>query len=142
MKTAAPDAQTIARMTAILVDRAPRLTSSRIVDLCTDYARGSRYQNIRMIDLCEVTGASERRVRDAFYERCGTAPMVHLRVTALIEVRRHLLDGPTVRDAVTRTATDYGFFHLSRFAAQYRALFGESPSETVSRARVATLASG
>ena len=95
-----------------------------------------------MNDLCEVTGASERRVRDAFYERCGTAPMTHLRIAALIEVRRHLLDGPVVRDAVTRTATDYGFFHLSRFAAQYRALFGESPSETVARARASIVKSG
>jgi len=140
--TMVANAPTMAGMTVILIDKAPRLTSDHIVDLCTSHARGSRYQNIRMNDLCEVTGASERRVRDAFYERCGTAPMTHLRIAALIEVRRHLLDGPVVRDAVTRTATDYGFFHLSRFAAQYRALFGESPSETVARARASIVKSG
>src|SRR5262245_43021289 len=88
-----------------------------------------------MNDLCQVTGASERRVRDAFYQHCGTSPMVHLRITALTEVRSRLVEGPHVRDAVTRAATDHGFFHLSRFAAQYRALFGESPSATVARTR-------
>ena len=54
---------------------------------------------------------------------------------ALREVRRALLDGPFARDPVTRAASDFGFWHLSRFAGQYRALFGESPSETVARAR-------
>jgi AraC family ethanolamine operon transcriptional activator len=30
---------------------------------------------------------------------------------------------------------DWGFMHWSRFAARYRDLFGEPPSETLSQAR-------
>src|SRR5262245_59222620 len=125
----------MAPMTAILITHQARPTSEQIVELCTTLAQSSRYQNVRMSDLCDVTGVSERRVRDAFYQRCGTSPMTHLRLAALMEVRSELLGGPPVRDAVTRTATDHGFFHLSRFAAQYRAVFGESPSATVARTR-------
>ena len=59
------------------------------------------------------------------------SPTAYLRVSALNAVRRQLLHGPHQRDAVSRAATDWGFWHLSRFAAQYRALFGESPSHTL-----------
>ena len=63
------------------------------------------------------------------------SPTAYLRVAALLEVRRALTEDPSARDAVTRAASDFGFWHLGRFAGHYRALFGESPSETVARAR-------
>ena len=111
---------------------AARLTSTRIVRTCEDYARKWRYQNVTLADLCEASGVSERRVRSAFYECYQMSPTAYLRIIALIAVRRELVDGPHLRDAVSRAATDWGFWHLSRFAAQYRALFGESPRHTLS----------
>jgi hypothetical protein len=60
------------------------------------------------------------------------SPTAYLRVAALNAVRRDLVEGPRPRNAVSRAATDWGFWHLSRFAAQYRALFGESPRHTLS----------
>jgi AraC family ethanolamine operon transcriptional activator len=74
-------------------------------------------------------------VRGAFYDVYGASPTAQLRRFALLEVRRALFEGSAARDAVTRIATDYGFGHLSRFAGQYRAAFGESPSATVRRAK-------
>jgi AraC-like DNA-binding protein len=82
--------------------------------------------------LCEASGVSERRVRSAFYECYQMSPTAYLRVAALNAVRRDLVEGPRLRDAVSHAATDWGFWHLSRFAAQYRALFGESPRHTLS----------
>jgi AraC family transcriptional regulator, ethanolamine operon transcriptional activator len=109
-----------------------RLTSAKIARTCEDYARKWRYQNVTLADLCEVSGVSERRVRSAFYECYQMSPTAYLRVTALNAVRRQLVQGPGLRGAVSRAATDWGFWHLSRFAAQYRALFGESPRHTLS----------
>ena len=63
------------------------------------------------------------------------SPTAYLRAVALGEVRRVLLEGADRRDAVTRAACDHGFQHLSRFAGQYRTLFGEVPSATIRRAR-------
>jgi len=113
-----------------------RPASSRIVRTCAQYAAGVNYQRVTMSDLSAVTGVSERRVRDAFRDWLGMSPTAYLRVAALCEVRGALLGSPFTRDPVTRAAADFGFFHLSRFAAQYRELFGESPSETVAHARV------
>ena len=109
-----------------------RLTSARIVRTCEDYARKWRYQDVTLAGLCEASGVSERRVRSAFYECYQMSPTAYLRVAALNAVRRELVEGPRLRNAVSRAATDWGFWHLSRFAAQYRALFGESPSHTLS----------
>ncbi len=112
-----------------------RSGSEQIVEACVRHAAAARYQGVRISDLCVVAGASERRIRDAFHECCGTSPTVHLRRLALHEVRRMLFADYAYRDAVTRAATDYGFGHLSRFARHYREVFGESPSTTVLRAR-------
>jgi AraC family ethanolamine operon transcriptional activator len=109
-----------------------RLTSARIVRTCEDYARKWRYQDVTLAGLCEASGVSERRVRSAFYECYQMSPTAYLRVAALNAVRRDLVEGPRPRNAVSRAATDWGFWHLSRFAAQYRALFGESPRHTLS----------
>jgi AraC family transcriptional regulator, ethanolamine operon transcriptional activator len=109
-----------------------RLTSARIVRTCEDYARKWRYQNVTLAGLCEASGVSERRVRSAFYECYQMSPTAYLRVAALNAVRRELVAGPRLRNAVSQAATDWGFWHLSRFAAQYRALFGESPRRTLS----------
>jgi AraC family ethanolamine operon transcriptional activator len=107
--------------------------SVRIAGDCESYASRARYHDVRLTDLCRASGASERRVRHAFYECYGVPPTAFLRTAALHEVRRTLLEGPAVRDAVSRAAFDFGFRHLSRFADHYRALFGELPSATVAR---------
>ena len=61
------------------------------------------------------------------------SPTMYLRIVALHDVRKALLAGRPGRETVGRAAADFGFWHLSRFAGQYRALFGESPSATLGR---------
>ena len=112
-----------------------RIDSVHVVRVCEEHATHCSYQNVSLADLCDATGVSERRIRHAFYEMYGMSPTGYLRVAALNEVRHALLDVPRPRDAVSRAATDHGFWHLSRFSGQYRALFGEAPSETLERAR-------
>ena len=90
-----------------------------------------QYQSVTLAGLCGAAGVSERRLRQAFYECFGLSPTAYLRIAALNQVRHALVEGPPRRDAVTRAASEFGFWHLSRFAGQYRALFGESPSTTL-----------
>ena len=99
------------------------------------YAVSVRYQKVLVERFDAAAGVSERRVRDAFCDCYGMSPTAYLRVAALLRGATHSHGGPSARDAVTRAASDFGFWHLGRFAGHYRALFGESPSETVARAR-------
>jgi len=105
--------------------------SVRIVRACEQYAAEMSYQNVTLADLCRVADSSERRVRRAFYECYNMSPTAFLRIAALNEVRHLLLENHPARDAVSRSASEFGFWHLSRFAGQYRALFGETPSMTL-----------
>ena len=100
---------------------------------CKAYAASMRYHHVSLGELSTVAGAGERRVRAAFYDCEGMSPTAALRTAALEAVRQRLLEHPAFSDAVTRAASDFGFWHLSRFAGQYRALFGESPHETLTR---------
>jgi AraC family transcriptional regulator, ethanolamine operon transcriptional activator len=110
-----------------------RPNCARVVRACEEFAASANYQGVTLAGLCGAAGVSERRVRQAFYDCFGMSPTAYLRVAALNEVRRELVEGAPRHDAVTRAAADFGFWHLSRFAGQYRALFGESPSTTVAQ---------
>lgn len=57
--------------------------------------------------------------------------LVFLRQQRLHGVRRKLLAAGPGEATVNREALETGFRHLGRFAADYRALFGESPRETL-----------
>lgn len=46
-------------------------------------------------------------------------------------VRQALGARGAARTTVTAIAMDYGFFELGRFAGQYKAAVGESPSQTL-----------
>jgi AraC family ethanolamine operon transcriptional activator len=108
---------------------------TRIVRECAHYAEQRNYQGLTLADLSEVAGVSERQVRAAFSSVFGISPRGYLRVAALYEVRRRLVTGPPAPDPVSRAATDFGFWHLGRFAGQYRSLFGELPNETLEHRR-------
>ncbi len=110
-----------------------RLNSLRVVRACEDHAAQAHYQGVTLADLCVASGASERWVRHSFHDCYGMSPTSYLRVIALHEVRRSLQHGMPDYDTIGRAASDFGFWHLSRFAAQYRALFGEAPSTTLGR---------
>lgn len=108
----------------------------RLVKKAEEYVIAHLDESIRMDKLCKEVGASARSLEYAFQAIYGMGAMRYLRTIRLNEVRKALLQcdgaGPTT---VTATAMDWGFWHLGEFAAAYRRLFGEVPSETL---RVAT----
>ena len=110
-----------------------RTHSMSIATACVESAARTRYETTTMAELSEIAGVCERRVRRAFYDCYAMSPSAYLRVAALHGARRQLLEEATTRDPVARAAVDFGFWHLSRFAAQYRMLFGEHPSSTLAR---------
>jgi AraC family transcriptional regulator, ethanolamine operon transcriptional activator len=84
-------------------------------------------------ELCAASGMSERTLQRAFLEIYGLPPAALVKSVRLAGARRALQD-PSETTSVTDVALHRGFFHLGRFAHDYRELFGESPSETLRRA--------
>jgi len=83
-------------------------------------------------EMAERVGVSVRTLQSATQAICGMSPHRYSRVLRLWSVRRQLRTGPA-RRSVKACAIAHGFWHLSEFAASYRAAFGELPSETLYR---------
>jgi AraC family ethanolamine operon transcriptional activator len=83
-------------------------------------------------ELAERVGVSVRTLQSATLAICGMSPHRYSRVLRLWSVRKQLRIGPG-RRSVKACAIAHGFWHLSEFAASYRAAFGELPSETLHR---------
>ena len=67
----------------------------------------------------------------AFTERFGMPPAHYMKVHRLNGARNDLCLEPPVK--VSDAANKWGFWHLGQFANDYEKLFGELPSDTLSR---------
>lgn len=83
-------------------------------------------------DIAEALGVSVRSLQECFRRELDCTPTAYLRACRLDTVHRVLCAaGP--RTSVTDVAVRSGFVHMGRFAAEYRARFGEFPSATLRR---------
>ena len=89
-----------------------------------------------MRELCQFIGVSERVLRSCCQQMLGISPMRYARLRRLKQVRLALRDGDPDTISVSSLAARYGFTEPKRFALQYRAIFGESPSTTLHRSPV------
>jgi len=110
-------------------------TRSRIVRRAEDFFRSHVSEGVSVMQLSSVAGVSERSLRNAFYDVYTTSPKRYLKLWQLHQVRHALRSGRDGEATVTDVATCHGFYELGRFAGAYKSLFGETPSETLSRAR-------
>jgi AraC-like DNA-binding protein len=87
-------------------------------------------------ELCRVSGTSYVTLERGFKETYGLSPRTYLKGLRLARVRRDLSQ-PDRTTTVTGVALRWGFLELGRFAGEYLRRFGDSPSETLRRARAA-----
>lgn len=116
-------------------DRATRIRRRVGVERARDYIRRNLAEPIRLSHLSRCARMASRSIEYGFMEEIGMPPMVYVRMSRLHRARRVLLSA-SVRDrTISQVAMDCGFWHLSQFAVDYKALFGESPSITFRRAK-------
>ncbi|MFJ3901806.1 AraC family transcriptional regulator [Streptomyces sp. NPDC090025] len=82
-------------------------------------------------ELAGLARVSVRRLQESFREYVGMSPMAFVREVRLEKVREELRAGDQDGLSVGEVAWRWGFTHPGRFAAQYRARFGEAPSRTL-----------
>jgi AraC-like DNA-binding protein len=88
----------------------------------------------RQAELCEAVGVSERTLRSYCRDSLGMGPSRYVRLRHLMMVRAAMHNADPMMVNVSDIARRHGFAQLGRFAAQYRAVFGETPSTTLRRA--------
>ena len=79
--------------------------------------------------LAAVAGVSLRSLFSGFKACCGVSPMQYLKALRLERARADLQTAPEHAN-VAGVALRWGFGHLGRFSADYKARFGECPSQT------------
>ena len=101
-----------------------------------DHIRGDLGRKISAAELVAHCGVPERTLRKHFHTFMGVSPLEFWRRLRLAAVREDLLKGANAR-SVTDAAARFGFTHFGRFSQQYRRCFGETPSATLQRSRLA-----
>jgi AraC family ethanolamine operon transcriptional activator len=107
----------------------------RIVRETDAYLCANPMRPVYTDELCAALGVSATRLHQAFQATFGMGPHRYLKMRRMGMVRAALLaraGGPW--RSVKAAALAHGFWHLGQFACDYRALYGEAPSETRARA--------
>jgi AraC family ethanolamine operon transcriptional activator len=105
----------------------------KIVREVRRYLLQNHDEAVTIVDLCQRFEISRRTLQYAFQHVMGMNPNAYLRAIRLNGVRRCLRDPHSNVTSVQQAAADWGFWHLSQFARDYRDLFGELPSERLKR---------
>jgi len=81
--------------------------------------------------LSQVSGMRSRSLINAFEAVTGFSPMDYLKRLRLNGVHRTLQRADRSRTRIIDIATEWGFWHMGHFTADYRAMFGQTPSGTL-----------
>lgn len=92
------------------------------------------YESWSVARVAETVGLSSRTLHRLLRRELGLSPMRLLRRVRLAQARADLEEAAP-QTSVTGVAYDCGFAHLGRFAQEYARRYGESPSQTLRRAR-------
>ncbi|MFQ3458001.1 helix-turn-helix domain-containing protein [Bradyrhizobium sp. UFLA01-814] len=95
--------------------------------------RKSVDRKIALPDLCAEIGVPERTLRMCCHEFLGVSPMRYLLLRRLNKTRAALRRADASTASVSSIAREHQFLELGRFAATYRAAFGETPLTTLQR---------
>ncbi len=97
-----------------------------------EYLEDSDTLPLTVADLCSRIGVSAPTLYRAFQHEFGLSPKRYIQCRRLNGVRDQLMDGKG-NPRIVDVANDWGFWHMGKFAADYKQLFGELPSETLGR---------
>ncbi|AOM42887.1 transcriptional regulator [Xenorhabdus hominickii] len=96
-----------------------------------EYLQAHAHESITVEQLAQVAGVSLRSLYSGFRDFLNISPMQYLRDLRMEHVRTELLAGEA--SSVTGVALRWGFAHMGRFSAEYKARYGETPSESLRR---------
>jgi AraC-like DNA-binding protein len=115
------------------ISRAPGwLRHQQIMRRFSDWLDTNSDRAVYIKEVCTALDVSAATLRRCCEEHLRMSPMQYLWQRRMNLARRELQQR-NLRTSVTTAAMNFGFWHLGRFADEYRSLFGESPSSTLAR---------
>jgi len=108
--------------------------ASYYVKRARDFIHANLAEPIGLADIVAAGGVSVRTLYAGFRRELDQPPMAYLKALRLDRARAVLLAGDPAATRLTDVAAHWGFLHFGRFAQNYRARFGERPSDTLRRA--------
>jgi AraC-like DNA-binding protein len=119
---------------AVFPDSALRRRHTKLMAQFEAMVRADSAGRLSVAEIGADLGVADRTVRTCCQEYLNMGPSRYLRARRMQLVRRALRGADPSKTSVAQVARRYGFEELGRFAASYRARFGELPSETLRHA--------
>jgi AraC family ethanolamine operon transcriptional activator len=117
-----------------IINLAENTRSSRsIMHRALEYLRHHDREALRITDIANAAKVTERSLHRAFQQQLGIGTARYLKIRKLNMVRRELWAADPPPDTLTKLLTQHGVGEFGRFASEYRAIFGENPSDTLRR---------
>jgi AraC-like DNA-binding protein len=104
-----------------------------------NFIRQHLASDITLADIAGAAYCSTRTLARAFKQSGEAAPMQYVHKLRLQAIRGDLLKQSAQRKTVAEIAFEWGYRHLGEFNRQYRAAFGETPTETRQALQALTL---
>ena len=98
-----------------------------------EFIREHADEPMSLVDVAQAAQISIRSLTRGFKHKYGRGPMAYLRELRLQKAQMTLSAASPRETTVTQVAMRHGFYQLSHFAAAYRKMFQEAPSETLRR---------
>lgn len=104
-----------------------------VVQRAREFIDANLEEPLTLADIGRAAAASKRTLTAAFQDQLGISPIQYLKLTRLNRAHSTLRRSATGTVRVSDIANLFGFWHMGQFASDYRSLFGELPSESLSR---------
>jgi len=112
------------------VSRKSRMTLASVVDRALNFIEMHEDDMLTVESLCLGTGASQRTLLRAFRHFFDVGPARYMRLRQLNRVHWALRNSASRSASIRSILISFNVTEFGRFAFEYKALFGESPSQT------------
>ncbi|MFG1992022.1 AraC family transcriptional regulator [Actinoplanes sp. NPDC048988] len=113
------------------LDQPPPPAPPRAIRRVTDTVNERPERPFTVAELAAAGHLSVRSLQDGFRRHLGLTPMAYVRQVRLGRAHAILKRAAYGEVTVAAVAHRCGFAHLGRFSSEYRARYGESPSDTL-----------
>ncbi|MCX2983422.1 AraC family transcriptional regulator [Halieaceae bacterium IMCC14734] len=98
-----------------------------------DFVEANKHKPLRVPELCSETDISLRSLQLLFKQEIGMTLKAYVTAQRLYGAHRDLWGATQLGASISDVAAKWGFWHMSQFSKDYRTIFDELPSDTLSR---------